>query len=97
MLEGMVWVVAHAETNAVSVERIREYTEVEQEADWSSDQTPDRYSLHCSCVILICVWSTYYFISKYIQSLDAARDRLDGQDHNEQICISILTDFLVNI
>ena len=42
MLEGIVLVVARAETDAVSVERINEYTEIEQEADWSSDKAPRR-------------------------------------------------------
>ena len=41
-LEGMVWLFAQMETNAVSVERLKEYTEIEQEADWTSNNSPPR-------------------------------------------------------
>ena len=41
-LEGMVWLFAQMETNAVSVERLKEYTEIEQEADWTSNNSPSR-------------------------------------------------------
>ena len=30
------------ETNAVSVERLKEYTQIDQEADWDSNNTPHR-------------------------------------------------------
>lgn len=41
-LEGVVWLFARLETNAVSVERLKEYTEIEQEADWTCDSPPPK-------------------------------------------------------
>jgi len=39
---GLVWCMSNLETNIVSVERIKEYSEVEREAEWSSNFKPGR-------------------------------------------------------
>jgi len=38
----MVRAISNVETNIVSVERIKEYSEVEREADWTTDYKPSR-------------------------------------------------------
>ncbi|KAF6018296.1 hypothetical protein EB796_023382 [Bugula neritina] len=42
VLNGMVWTISNVETNIVSVERIKEYSEIEREADWTTDNKPSR-------------------------------------------------------
>ena len=42
MLTSIVWTASNVETNIVSVERVKEYTEVEKEADWITDADPSR-------------------------------------------------------
>ena len=39
-LNGFVWILAWAENSAVAVERIKEYSEVEQESSWESTAPP---------------------------------------------------------
>ncbi|KAF6018306.1 hypothetical protein EB796_023392 [Bugula neritina] len=42
ILKRMVRAISNVETNIVSVERIKEYSEVEREADWTTDNKPSR-------------------------------------------------------
>lgn len=67
-LEGMVWLFAQLETDAVSVERLKEYTELEQEADWTSDNAPPRYCNiypHCPDVFSIKFYNLLKLFKQY--------------------------------
>lgn len=37
----VVWASSNLETDIVAMERVKEYSEVEQEAEWTNNHTPD--------------------------------------------------------